>query len=1357
MTRPFVPKFILDAYRSEIYEGSFPAATLFVDISGFTTLTETLIRHEKEGAEALTDALKALFEPLVSQVYARGGMIPLFAGDAFTAVFPQDAQNPIQAILNTLNTACVIQGDFADHQIQTQYGNFTMGIKIGLSLGELQWGIPRHEDKATFYFRGEAMNQSAQCQQQANTGEIIIDEAMLPYVADYVSVERLEAKSEFYRLTSCTLKTAAASKPLPEYKRSLLEEFISPTVLDLQLEGEFREICPVFISFDAPAETQPLHKFISTVISLATRYGGTMSQLDFGDKGSLIVLWFGAPMTYENNIERAAQYLLALQEANQKLTHSVRWRASMTFGIVWAGIRGGIECCEYGAVGDVVNLAARIVTKSRWGEIWVSKPVFDRIKNGYRFETLGAFQFKGKRQQSTIYQLLLAAQQSEISFSTEKMIGRQKELMTLRREIQPIFDGYSAGVIYIYGEAGMGKSRLLYELHKQLNRRYRLNWFHCPAEEILRQSLNPFTYFLYRYFNQSLDKTTEQCQSAFDDTFYTLLDRIYKKYPLDDIEAHDIIEQLERTRSFLAAMVGLRWSDSLYSQLEPKLRFQNTLVAFKNLIMAESLLQPVIIEMEDAHWLDDDSKELVSVLTKGIAGYPIVLIFSGRYGDDGSKFKFDFEPDVTQFELALQDLSETDVQMMAESIVQGELTSDTVAFLMQKCNGNPFFVEQISLDLKERGLLAKAANNGHFELLTQRINEVPSNINAVLIARLDRLTAEVKHVVQTAAVLGREFELLILDQMLDNDTQLTTKIKTAENAQIWDTLNNIRYIFKHALLRDSAYDMQLRARLRELHNSAAQAIENVHQTDLQSHYADIAYHYDRADIHSDAAHWYRQAGEQAIARFANEEAITYFARALSLLDEADYETRFSILLIQEESHALLGKREAQYEDLVVLGDLTGALDDDWRRVEVAIRLTKYAEMTSDYPAAIAAARMSVNLARELHHREGEAEGYLLLGRAQWRKGDFDDSLKNLEMALSLARKSGLQEVEADALRNMGIVFIYRGNFADAESQSELALQIYRKVGIRSGENAALNNLGEILLEEGRFERSFAYYEQALAICRQTGERRSEQVIRHNMGRSLLQQGDFMGAKAALEESLQIAYDVDDLQGEGETLGELGKLYLFLGQYDVAQSYFEESLQISGEIGDLLVEAYVLAHLGLLFLRKRDTAVSWEYCQQALRLLESVNDNRTEALALSCFGQVLVGVNQYRRAIEPLQQALSIRQELVQPHRAVEVLAGLARAYSLQGKEEQALQYARQIWQHVQERNLLGTQEPFEVLLVCYDVFAVAGEETAVSVLSYMLAELQKQADAIYPKSLRETFLHQILAHQRILYLEEAIE
>ncbi|MCA9976980.1 MAG: AAA family ATPase, partial [Anaerolineales bacterium] len=629
--------------------------------------------------------------------------------------------------------------------------------------------------------------------------------------------------------------------------------------------------------------------FLTTTHELIYRYGGNLNQVSFDDKGSMLVIVFGAPVTYENNLDRAAQFLLACRDAwerpftiaNDPQLHTIRWRAGVTFGMIWSGLRGGAERCEYGILGDVVNLAARLALRATWDEIWVTADIQHALEHAYPFLPLGSYAIKGKKEAVPVFRLLEQKEMRQTRFYDGPMVGRENELTGLSSAIAPIFSGKFAGVLYVHGEAGIGKSRLLHELHLQLRQQLLqgqlgetavpgkgISWFYCATEEILRQSLNPFKYFLRRYFHLSAESTPAQNRARFHTIFNILLRRLQQESTLHSTT--EIQQELRRTQSVIAAMADLYWEDSLYEQLEPQLRFENMLTAFKTLIKAESLLQPVILEIDDGQWLDADSQTMLQRLTRNIAQYPIAILCAARYQDDGRPVQLQTAPDTPHFHVDLNYLSVDGSRTFAAQILGKNMTPELGHFLFEKSNGNPFFVEQLTLDLQERGLLT-LHNNGRqlFHLPKAHLEAIPSTINAVLMARLDRLASGVKQVVQTAAVLGREFEVQVLLQMLQNDPDLSQKIHSAAQAQIWSAINEIRYLFKHALLRDSAYTMQLRARRHELHQLAAQAIEQVYAHDLEPHFADLAYHYGQANHVANERFYARRAGEQALAQFAN--------------------------------------------------------------------------------------------------------------------------------------------------------------------------------------------------------------------------------------------------------------------------------------------------------------------------------------------------------------------------------------------------------------------------------------------------------------------------------------------------------
>lgn len=776
-----IPHFVHQHLIQEICQGDFDAAALFVDISGFTHLTETLMQHEKDGAEVLTEALNRIFGPLVAEVYAHGGFITTFAGDAFTAVFPFGA--PQQAALSGLQTAFAVQDFFAQHGLlDTKYGQFEIGVKAGLSMGGVSWGILGQVMRRAFFFRGSAVEASACSESLADKGDIVGDDRIWPHIKAVVQAVPID--EAHFRLTRLLLSSELA-RPIapPHLAQEALTPFVMEEVVDWIGSGaqaEFRNVVNVFISFQAPASFEALNAFVSRVLELCGQYSGYFKTLDFGDKGAVIVIVFGAPVAHENDLERAANLLLSLLETDI----GVPWRAGLTGGTVYAGIMGGDERCEYTVMGDVVNLAARLMQEAEWGQVLTT----DRVASRRILRTLyiDDFHYKGFADPLPTYSLL-GVRSFEETFFDQAMVGRQHELERLVAAAQPIFEGWFAGAICIYGEAGIGKSHLAYELRRALLGQGDVTWFTGQTDQILRQAFNPFSYFLKRYFEQFPEATVDENKASFETRLQNLVADLQE---LEEERVPGLIDELVRTRSVLGALVGLHWPDSLYESLDGNLRYQNTLFALKTLLLAESCFQPVVLEIEDFHWLDQASHETLTTLSRNVSNYPLLLVLTSRYADDGSKPTLTLAEDVPITTIDLNVLSPEDLRLLAKTILGGPVADDLLDLLLERTQANPFFAQQFLYYFRENDLLEQveppsaAAELGAVWVVKKDIPvDVPTNINAILIARIDRLSQSVKDVVKAAAVLGREFDDRVLAHMLQAD--VSEQVRIAEQEQVW--------------------------------------------------------------------------------------------------------------------------------------------------------------------------------------------------------------------------------------------------------------------------------------------------------------------------------------------------------------------------------------------------------------------------------------------------------------------------------------------------------------------------------------------------------------------------------------------
>ncbi len=1204
--RNLIPHFILNQYARGRFQGRFRAASLFTDISGFTALTEMLMQHGRDGAEVLTDALNTVFIPLVEAVYANGGFIGTFAGDAFTAFFPVRRRD---AVLYATRAAFTIQKFFDDHgALHTRYGDLDLGAKCGLGFGPVHWGILGRGNRHAYFFRGEAVAACARAECRARKGDIVAAPVMRELLGSNVQGAPV---GDCFRLTSHGLDLPPRATGLRPVSRAALRPFVHEAVIDLRAPAEFRDVASAFISFEEPRDRRTFNAFVVDTLDLAASYDGYFNRLNFGAAGGMILVLFGAPVAHENNVERAADFLSTLQP-------KLNCRGGLSFGTAYAGFLGGAERAEYTAIGDIVNLSARLAVNAPWGEMWASSVATKWLSTrGYRLEPVGTFTFKGKTHAITVSRL---AGRPRTAVQTvpfrNVLIGRDEEIARLAAWLQPIFEGSFAGLVYVHGEAGVGKSHLAYGLQTQLSETHQIGWFVCPADGILRQSLNPFKHFLRHYFDQSPDRSIGENESR----FHTVLDALVAQSP------PQLAEEIERTRSVLGALVDLYWTGSLYDQLEPKFRRENSLTAFKSLVLAESLRQPLVLHIEDPQWLDDDSLELLGLLTRNVERYPFAVLLSGRYGDDGSRVTVETDPDVPQHGLDLDVLPAVSVRALAEHVLGGEIGQDLTTYLSDKTNGNPFFVEQLSLDLQERGALERDAD-GAWDLPRQETVEVPASINAVLIARVDRLATQVKDTVQTAAVLGREFEVDVLSKMLRDDPELLKRVRQAEAEAIWSMLTEIRYIFRHALLRDAAYDMQLRARLRGLHALAGAAIEEVYAGDLKPRYADLAYHYRKAEAADRERTYARLAGEQALAVSSFREALELLQRTLELVPEAAGPDRMALMKLIGDVHFNLGS----------------------------------------YPPAQEYFERSLDLAEKLGETAAASRARQGLGSVASHTGDYVTARACFERNLEAYRKIGDPKGIADSLRHLGHAIQHQGNHAEAQRYYEQSLKIHREINDQKGISASFNSLGDAVYRQGDYPRAAAHWEQTLEISRRLNDRLGAATALNNLGNATAELGDNTGAQAYYQESLKIRREIGDREGIAASLNNLAYLPYSKGDYEGAKRFVQQSLEVAREIGRPHIIAMNLNNLGIFADLQGNSDEARAYYEEGVVLARRTGDRWNVAHTLCGLASTELKLEEFERAEQCFGEVLRIARDTDATSLALEALCGIARLDTLRGQ------------------------------------------------------------------------------------------
>jgi len=1107
-----IPHFISDRFKEGIYKGKFEAVTMFMDISGFTQMTERLMKEDKEGAEVLSNILNNVFEPVIKAVYDRNGFITVFAGDSFTAVF----MNPIN-LLNPLFSAIAIQKIFKMNELQkTKYGDFELSVKIGLSYGNVDWGIIGNEKHKIYYFKGNAINGCANSEHHSNKMEIVIDYNLLNLLIYNIEYEKID---EHYTILTNVNEPEPKSLSIKvsDISADILSQFLPDEVVKYNKQSEFRNIVSVFISFKEPDSFSKLENFIGILLKKVDLYNGYFEVIDFGDKGCSSLIIFGIPISYENIIERAISFV---NELRNELNDN--FRAGITYGTVYAGVKGSSLRCQYGVLGDVVNLSSRFMMEANFGQIWISKSILDKAKGDYDTIDLGEKEFKGKSEPIPVFDLLEKNQHRAMKFFEGEMVGRQKEYDILRSYCKTILDGKFSGVVYVYGEAGIGKSRLVYEATESLIPE--IDILTLQTDSILQHSLNPFSFMLKNYFKQYQCKTDEERKKTFEKIYNAMLSMLST---IQDERMNELIKELERTKSVIGALIGLHWEGSLYEQLNPKGRYENTLHSIKAFFKAHSLIRPLIIILEDLHWLDNDSKEEFKLLTRNIDYYPIIIISTSRINDDGTKPKLILGKEVSQSEINIDYLSNDAIELFIEKQLKNKPNNELINFITSKSLGNPFYIEQFCLYLLDNKLIKIV--DGLYSL-TKKDIEIPIGINALIIARIDRLSMELKEMVQLASVLGREVDIIILSELMKAFGKAIEKSKfdklvhRCENEQIWLVLSEIKYIFKHTLLRDVVYDMQLRERLRILHRFTADIIEKLYENKGER-YSEIAYHFNKGEEFEKAKVYYEKAGDYFKDNFKNQEAIEQYNRLLDLL----------------------------FDNSKIVGILN--------------KKGSILELIGKWDLAEEIYKKNIDISTKISDKKVIAENKRLLGNIIMNKGQYDEAIALFEEAKSIAEEIGDKKLYSSVVGNMGIVRHSKGDYDNAMKCYEEQKQICLEIGDKRIYSMAVGNMGIVYNDKGDYDNAMKYYEEQKQICLEIGDKGGYSRVVGNIGILYNDKGDYDNAMKYYEEQKQICLEIGDKSGYSMAVGNMGNVYIGKCDYDNAIKSYEKAMQVCRELGN----------------------------------------------------------------------------------------------------------------------------------------------------------------------------------------------
>jgi predicted ATPase/class 3 adenylate cyclase len=954
---------------------------------------------------------------------------------------------------------------------------------------------------------------------------------------------------------------------------------------------------------DPEAAGKLLDPVLEHMMEAVHYFEGTVNRI----MGDGIMALFGAPLAHEDHAVRACYAALRMQERVKQYAEVVR-RAEAVSIQIRVGLSSGEvvvraigDDLQMDVVGQPANLAARVEQLATPGSILLTSDTL-RLAEGYvRVASLGPINIKGMPEPVEVHELTGAGTartrlQAAALRGLTRFVGRDAELEHLRRILGQAETGHGQ-VVAIVGEAGVGKSRLVYEF----THTHRLQkWLILEAPSVSygkASSYLPVIGLLKSYFKiGDRDDHREMREKVAG-----------KVFTLD--------ESLKPLLPALLTLLHVPIEDSVWHSLDPLLRRQRTLDAVKRLLLRESHVQPLLLVFEDLHWVDGETQALLSSLVESLSSARLLLLVSYR-----PEYEHHWGSKAAYSQLRLDSLpAERAAELLAALLGPDPSLAPLKQMLMK--HGNPFFLEEMVRTLVETRALV--GERGAYRL-TQPVEElqVPARVQTMLEARIDRLSAEQKQLLQAAAVIGKDVPCALLAAVMEQPEETLRRdlaeLQEAEFLYETQLFPDLEYTFKHALTHEVAYGSLLRDRRRQLHAQITAAIEQLYADRLSEHVERLAHHALRGQLWDQAVRYGRQAGTRAFDRSAAKEALIHFEHArvaLQELPENPEHTRQLIDLCFDQRNALfaLGEFVQMGKVLNESHSLAETLGDQRRLGWALAYLAHRYSFLGEHARAIEAGERARCVAEALDELGLRVVANYYLGQALWFAGDPHRAADPLRAAIALIEGAAVGE-------RFGM--------------TALSAVVARWA------------LAEVLAEQGEFAEAIAAGEEGLRIAQTAGHRQSEIYARYGLGYAHLRHGDFAAASRVLEPGLALCRELEVRVALPFIAASLGSAYLWLGRAPDAVTLLEEAIAAFTRMAIQGLHSLSTTFLAEAYLELGRVGEAREQAEQAQALARAQRERGWEAWALRLVGAIHARKPaEAEQAGEAYRQALTIATEL----------------------------------------------------------------------------------------------------------------
>jgi adenylate cyclase len=1287
-------------------------AALFADISGFTPLTEMLARvlGPKRGAEELTVHLNRVYDALISELHRFGGSVISFSGDAITCWF--DGQDQTSDVLPTMRATAA---SLAMQAAMTQFseiqiaggGQVSLGMKAAVATGSVRRfvvGDPQYT--LVDVMAGKTLENLANCEHQANKGDIILDSVAAAALGDLLEIAEWRSDDHtgdrFAVVTGLREDPRSLENPWPQlsedaFTNEQLSSWLIPSVYRLLSAGqgeflaELRPAAALFLRFggidydqdvDAP---QKLDEFIRQVQRIMARFDGSLLQLTVGDKGSYFYAAFGAPIAHEDDVDRAASAALDLQVLSAQLDFIEPLQIGLTYGRMRVGAYGSSTCRTYGVLGDSVNLSARLMQAAQPGQILANSEIHDRAGSAFIWEDLPPIKVKGKTEAIALFRLV-RVRHRQAGFSLEARfplppLGRETVLAGLTSSLEKLSSGQGQ-VIRLSGEAGMGKS-------------------HIAA------------HFLHQAREKNVRAVVGVCQSITRSAPYTPWRQIfYELLNLQDSTEVEAVDGLtasikanhpnwELRLPLLGDLLGLPIPDNATTAaLDSTLRQTSLFSLLVEMLQTWAQTQPLVLLIDNAHWMDEVSQSLLQTLAQQVCETAPAMIFIAlrpiRIGDDPLFTELASLPNYTEF--SLTEISKAEVAVLAERTLGALLSRLLLGIIQQTARGNPFFVGELLGAMRAGGQIVqidtgewrvsdellevlRRANfvmqvdgqsqlKGDADLSTVKLG-IPDSIHGLILSRLDRLPEAHKMTLKVSSVIGYTIDLALLthshpEKKAKPEIEAEAAFMESEEVMHSEISVEKMYAFLHHTTQEVAYDTLLFTQRQQLHKAVADALVQ-YQPDAT---VQIAYHAYAGEVWPVSLQYNLLAGGQARQLHATQQGIDFFQKALKSaqqLTEIDTtKERTQIHLSLGELYVSTGQYMEAGESLQTAVTLAQSQGDHESEAQSCRWVGRAYEQQGEYAQALIWLDNGFKALNGTTSLE-EAELSLLAGLINIRQGNYEKALELCDRSLQVGTALNDVAVQARTYNLMGITDL-RSSGGKANEKFQQSLSQYEKIGNVYGQATSHNLIANGYFAKGELSLADLHYRQSLDLFIQIGHVYNQVLVNNNLGGIAIKQGRLDSALGYYQQAVR---QLTQIHGSLWVFGALhlnmGNVLIQKSELDAAEAELQRSLELfdQAKIRDLLPELYGL--FAELRLKQNDLAAAERDGQQSLDLAREMAAPREEGHNLRIMGEIALTQQKIDQAEKYMQDSLTLLTQADDEYESARTQLALAQVNLVQQK------------------------------------------------------------------------------------------